>query len=89
MATRDELMLHFRLNVIINEEDYGWRNPEVRKEIEFSIPADLFSSTLLRTKIDKEIAEAIKEYPETKLAYEAEEAAKKLAEMGEEEAEIG
>lgn len=68
--------IHFRINVNINENDYQWYDPTVRKDLDFQIPLEMFSSKLFSTMVEKLIETANAEFPEVRRLFDEAEAEK-------------
>lgn len=71
--------IHFQIQVTVNENDYQWRDPIVRKDLNFQIPFEMFSSKLFSTMVEKLVEAANAEFPDVVKEFEAKEEAERLA----------
>jgi len=64
-------IVHVRLQIVVNENDYSYASPKAQKEISFSLPVELFNSPALTKLIEKKINETVADF--NKIEKESEE----------------
>lgn len=72
MSEQNELFLHLHVRVVVNDNNWRYQSPNVQKEFDVTIPADLFAPVLFKDKIAKIVSDGIAEFPKAKEKFEAE-----------------
>lgn len=57
----NEKHLHIRMTITLNTDDWGYNDPRVQKEVNVSLPVDMFSAQLLTKKVEGLVKDAEKE----------------------------
>jgi uridine kinase len=76
--------IHIQVNMQYNENSYGWNDPKVREDFNFSIPVDALDAKALALCIANTVKSMGDKFPIAVAEYEAkqaEELAKKEAEV--------
>jgi hypothetical protein len=83
-------LIHIDLSITVSENEYSFYDPKAYKNINFSMPKEMFSEAALAKMISNRIADLDKNFPNIKAEYEAklkEEEAEKAARKAEKNVE--
>ena len=59
-------VVHVRVQIVVNENDYAYSTPRAQKEISFSVPVELFNSPALTKLVERKINETVASFDKEK-----------------------
>ena len=77
--------LHFDINVRLNEDSWGWHQPNISTDIDFNMPLAMFDPKIFATMVAEKVKELEKGYPQAVTKWEAEQEEERLRKEAEEE----
>lgn len=72
--------LYFNIMVTLNDTNYQWHDPQVRDNIEFSIPVEFFDPKNFSAFVDGRVKSLIKQFPAVKAEFEQKQENERLME---------